>query len=115
MDHEDLISITTVREGNATVVSPAGDIDLGRSPTLRTHLKAAQRDRPDRLIVDLGQVEYMDSSGVATLIEALQISRKNDTSLVLCNIQDKVRSIFEIARLDSVFRIVPDLQSALKL
>ena len=115
MDHEDLISITTVREGDATVVSPSGDIDLGRSPTLRTYLKEAQRDRPKRLIVDLGQVEYMDSSGVATLIEALQISLKQDTSMVLCNIQDKVRSIFEIARLDSVFKIVPDLKSALEL
>ncbi len=115
MDNADLIAITTTHEGGATVVTPEGDIDLGRSPTLRTYLKEAQRARPKRLIVDLAQVEYMDSSGVATLIEALQVSRKHETSMVLCNIQDKVRSIFEIARLDSVFHIVPDVQSALKL
>jgi anti-anti-sigma factor len=115
MDNADLIAITTSREGDATVIAPAGDIDLGRSPTLRTYLKEAQRAKPKRLIVDLAQVEYMDSSGVATLVEALQISRKHDTSMVLCNIQDKVRSIFEIARLDSVFQIVPDVKSALEL
>lgn len=94
------------REGDRCVVSPSGDIDLTASPVLREALRKAQADKPSRLIVDLSGVPYMDSSGVATLVEAMQAARRNNSSLVLCGMQQKVRSIFEIARLDTVFKIV---------
>jgi anti-sigma B factor antagonist len=98
----------------ATVVAPEGDIDLSRSPSLRTSLRQAQNGKPPRLIVDLGMVDYMDSSGVATLVEALQIARRNNTRMVLCGLKDRVRSIFEIARLDTVFTIAASRDAALK-
>jgi len=63
-------------------------------------------------VVDLSGVNYMDSSGVATLVEAMQISRRQSTKLVLCSLQDKVRSVFEIARLDRVFEIAPNVEVA---
>lgn len=97
----------------ATVLSPVGDVDLTASPTLRNELKRVQMSRPARVVIDLSRVPYMDSSGVATLVEAMQISRKNGTKLVLCAMQPRVKSIFEIARLDSVFTIVPDVAAAL--
>jgi anti-anti-sigma factor len=49
--------------GKSVVISPQGDIDLARSPALRTALKQAQTAKPERLVVDLGGVDYMDSSG----------------------------------------------------
>ena len=103
------------REDSDTVIlSPNGDIDLSRSPELRSQLASIQKDRPpSRLVVNLESVPYMDSSGVATLVEAMQVSRKRGGQIVLCNMQDRVRSIFEIARLDMVFRIVPTLEDAL--
>jgi anti-sigma B factor antagonist len=101
-----------VREG-ATVVLPVGDIDLSGSPTLRFELRRVQESKPARLIIDLTGVAYMDSSGVATLVEAMQIARRNSTRLVLCGLREKVRSIFEIARLDTVFTIVADSRAAL--
>jgi anti-sigma B factor antagonist len=55
----------------------------------------------------------MDSSGVATLVEAMQVARKQGGRLVLCGLQEKVRSIFEIARLDMVFTIVGSRNEAL--
>ena len=67
---------------------------------------------PKRLVVDLTQVELMDSSGVATLIEVLQVQRKDGRKLVLCGLQDKVRSVFEITRLNEVFVIVDDRSAA---
>jgi anti-sigma B factor antagonist len=73
---------------------------------LRTSLRQAQTSKPQRLVIDLANVDYMDSSGVATLVEALQIARRNNTKMVLCGMKDRVRSIFEIARLDTVFTIV---------
>ena len=99
--------------GGAVVVSPEGDIDLSRSPALRTSLRQVMSGKPKRLVVDLGQVDYMDSSGVATLVEALQIARRGDTRMILCGMKDRVRSIFEIARLDTVFTIAASRDAAL--
>lgn len=101
------------QRGTATVVLPSGEIDLNASPILRQELKRILTSRPQKLIVNLAGVAYMDSSGVATLVEAMQIARKNSTRLVLCGMQDKVRSIFEIARLETVFTIVADVDAAM--
>lgn len=108
------IKVNTQNIDGATVIAPEGDIDLSRSPVLRTSLREAQTGKPKRLVVDLGLVDYMDSSGVATLVEALQIARKNNTRMVLCGMKDRVRSIFEIARLDTVFTIAASREAALK-
>jgi anti-sigma B factor antagonist len=111
-DPQDLEVEVRERDG-ALVVSPRGDVDLSRSPALRHALMQAQEGRPRRLVVDLSGVDYMDSSGVATLVEAMQIARRNDTRVLLSGMKDRVRSIFEIARLDAVFEIVPTVESAL--
>ena len=101
-----------LREGTMFLM-PEGDIDLNGSPNLRQELKKAQAAKPQRLVIDLTGVPYMDSSGVATLVEAMQMARRSGSKLVLCGMQDRVRSIFEIARLDTVFTIVRDAGSAL--
>src|SRR6201987_4958952 len=106
------IKVTSETRGGATIIAPEGDVDLSRSPVLRSALRQAQNARPKRLIVQLGLVDYMDSSGVATLVEALQIARRNNTKMVLCGMKDRVRSIFEIARLDTVFTIAGSVTEA---
>lgn len=98
----------------ATIVAPQGEIDLGRSPGLRTRLGEIIAEKPGRIIIDLSGVTYMDSSGVATLVEALQQCRSINASLTLCAMQDRVRSIFEIARLDMVFTIADTIEHALE-
>ncbi|MCC7145998.1 MAG: STAS domain-containing protein [Phycisphaeraceae bacterium] len=110
---DSLISkIQTLPDG--ILVQLAGDIDFGKAPDLRVQLMQQLQTNPKRLIVDLSKVSYMDSSGVATLVEALQGSRQAGGKMVLCNLQPKVRGIFEIARLDQVFTIVADQKSAEK-
>jgi anti-sigma B factor antagonist len=93
-------------------VHPVGDIDLSRSPQLRLELLHLAKSNHKRLVIDLAQVPYMDSSGVATLIETLQVQRKSGGRLILCSLQPKVLSIFEIARLNMVFTIVEDAAAA---
>ena len=56
----------------------------------------------------------MDSTGLATLVEAMQLGRRSGTRVVLCALADRVRSIIEIARLDTVFVIAPDREAARK-
>jgi anti-sigma B factor antagonist len=64
-------------------------------------------DQPALLIVNLSAVQYMDSSGVATLVQALQQVKRYNGRLVLVGPNERVRSIFQIARLDSIFEIEP--------
>ena len=96
-------------------VSIGGEIDLIRSPQLRTELAEILDTGLERLVIDLTAVPFMDSSGVATLVEALQTQRRADRKLILCGLQSKVRSIFEISRLDMVFTITEDLNTALEI
>lgn len=98
---------------NTIIITPVGEIDLSAAPTLRTEIYSAQATRPPKLIIDLVEVPYMDSSGVATLVEAMQTARRTGSKLVLCSLQEKVRSIFEIARLDTVFTIVSSADEGL--
>lgn len=97
---------------DGAVLRPMGDIDLSTSPILRYELSQQQQKSPDRLIIDLCEVDYMDSSGVATLIESMQVARRYGGKLILCCMREKVRSIFEIARLESVFTIADTFDEA---
>ena len=109
------MEVNVENQDGIVLVTPVGDVDLSSSRELQDQIRIALDAQPARVVVNLEQVPYMDSSGVATLVEAMQIARKQSTRLVLCAMQDKVRSIFEIARLDRVFTIVPDEQEALSV
>jgi anti-sigma B factor antagonist len=113
MADADQIEIGRESRDDATILTPHGEIDLSRAPSLRVHLNEALAPGPPRLIIDLQDVHYMDSSGVATLVEAMQLARRKGSKLILCQMQDRVRSIFEIARLDMVFTIVAGTEEAL--
>lgn len=106
------MEVRAEQSGSVSIVAVEGDVDLNSSRSLQTQLRESLGSSPDKLIVDLSGVPYMDSSGVATLVEAMQLSRKKHTKLVLCAMSDKVQSIFEIARLDKVFTIVDDRAEA---
>ena len=108
------LEISSNQLPDATVLRPQGEIDLARSPELRTRLKQEVDAKPKRLVVDLSGVAYMDSSGVATLVEAFTRARAAGTKLVLAGLQPKVKSIFTISRLDTVFAIVTTVEDALK-
>lgn len=100
------------RDG-AVIVSPQGEIAYEEAPVFRSHLKRVHDRKPGKLIVDLSAVGYMNTPGLATLVESLQISNRNRTKFLLCGLNDKVRAIFEIARLHTVFKIVQTVDQAL--
>jgi len=107
------VEIREETKGNTSVIAPSGDIDMSGSPTLRESVRRMLGAKPSKLVVDLTQVGYMDSSGLATLVEAMKIAKGSGTDLVLCAMNDRVRAIFEIARLDQYFTIVDSLDNAL--
>lgn len=112
MADPDSITVNARTHEGAVLVCPTGDVDMSRSPVLRQTLREVQASRPKRLVVDLSGVEYMDSSGLATLVEAMRSSKASSTKLVLCGMNDKVRAIFEIARLHQFFTIVGSVDEA---
>lgn len=106
--------VKAVRQVKGTVILDLqGEVDLHRSVSLRGSLLETLQDKPVQIVVNMQDVEYMDSSGLATLVEALQVSRKNGTQLKLAGLQPRVRSIFEISRLDGIFKIFRDETEAL--
>ena len=103
------------KEGDAVIVSVRGEIDLQNSPELRTELlDLLAKHAPQRLVINLAQVPYMDSSAIAVLVELLQKVRKTGGRVFLTNLQPRVKGLLEIARLGSIFGIVEGEADALK-
>jgi anti-sigma B factor antagonist len=107
------IDIQVEQMGNSSVISVRGEVDLYSSPGLRQEIKKQVKKKPDVLIIELSRVEYMDSSGVATLVEGLKNIGKKGGKLKLAGLTDPVNQVFKFAHLDKVFDIYPDLDKAL--
>ena len=102
------------RAGDAAVAVLRGEIDLHNSPQVRNALlKFLDDTKPAKLVLNLGEVPYMDSSAIAVLVETLQKMRKTGGKVYLTNLQPRVKGLLEIARLDSIFGVVPTEADAL--
>jgi len=103
-----------IREcGGQIVVAFEGDVDLETSPAARkVLLDCVGRRRP--VLVDMSRVNYIDSSGVASLVESLQGARKAGITFSLVAVSEGAMRVFQLARLDKVFRIHTTLDDALK-
>jgi anti-sigma B factor antagonist len=101
-------------QGAAVIVAVRGEIDLHNSPDLRgVLLELLANHSPKKLILNLAQVPYMDSSAIAVLVEALQRIRKTAGRIFLTDLQPRVKGLLEIARLDSIFIVCKDEADAL--
>ena len=113
MEPNDSIRVRRDVHPKAVVVEPDGDVDMAQSPALRATLRDVQQAKPTCVIVNLERVGYMDTAGLATLVEAMRTAKNQSATMVLCGMQEKVRAIFEIAQLHQFFRIEPSLEAAL--
>lgn len=109
-----MLEISTRDKGNATIVSINGDVDLYSSPQVRRVIIGLTEKKKPLIVVDLNQVEYMDSSGIATLVEGLQQVSKYSGEIRLFGLASAVREVFELSRLDKVFRICVSEEEACK-
>ena len=94
------------------IVQLVGDVDLEHCASVRRLLLDGVSHGKD-LLVDMSQVTYLDSSGIASLLEALQIANKNGNAIKLFAASAQVMRVFELARLDRVFSIHSDLSTAM--
>jgi anti-sigma B factor antagonist len=93
--------------GSANVLPLEGEIDLHVSPPVESSLASMIAKRPQHVVVDLSGVTFIDSSGLAVLIHAMQDVNEYGGKLTLSGINENVRVIFEMARLDQFFLIEP--------
>jgi anti-sigma B factor antagonist len=109
------MDISTRQAGNATVVDVVGDITLYNSPQMRKVLiDLLKEKRVARVIVNLKSVRYIDSAGVASLVEGLKISRDMKSGFALYGLSRTTREVLELTRLIKVFEVHDNEEDALK-
>jgi anti-sigma B factor antagonist len=102
------LKIETRTAGSETLIIVDGEIDLYSSPELRSAILNAVPEAESAVAVDLSGVGYMDSSGVATLVEGLRSAHDNGKRFAVVAPSTAVMKVLELARLDSVFEVRPD-------
>ncbi len=101
------------RQGSAVVVALRGGVDLHHTPAVHKALVQACEQRPAKLVVNLEEVDYMDSSGLGTLVEVFRRVHQYNGSFALCGANHRVQSVLEITRLDRFFKVFATEQEAL--
>lgn len=92
--------------GGGTILDITGDIDLAHSPAVRKALLLEIKEKKTpKVFLNLAKVRYIDSSGIASLVEGLKASRDLGSRLVLYGLSKSVREVMELSRLQKIFEI----------
>ena len=94
------------------ILELSGEIDLQHSPEMRRLLQAKAAERIPALLLDFTAVKYIDSSGLATLVEYYQKSRSYSGRIAMAGLSNRVRSVFDLVRLSEIFSIYPNVAEA---
>ena len=97
-----------------TILDLSGDIDLANSPAMRRALLGEIKEkRTPKVFLNLKNVRYIDSSGIASLVEGLKASRDLGSRLILYGLSKTVREVMQLSRLQKIFEIYEDEEQAL--
>lgn len=99
-------------ETNILLVHLIGRLNADSSPEVKAVLHQYIKDGYQKIIIDLEQVPFIDSSGLASLVSALRLAREKDGNITLCGIQSQAQIIFRLTMLDRVFAIYPTVAEA---
>ncbi len=97
------LSLSSERWGNEATVTVKGELDIATAPALADQLRGLLADGTCRLTVDLSEMTFIDSTGLATLVWALRAAREGDGDIVLHAPQRCVRKVLEISGADRLF------------
>lgn len=100
--------------GNVSILEPSGSFDAYNAPAIRQWFEKAITHQPVCIIINLKEVSFMDSTGLSILVQALKRTREWQGDVRLCCLQQPVRIIFELTRLDRVFEIYNDEADAVR-
>ena len=98
----------------ATIFDVTGDIDLANSPAIRKALlREVKEKRTPRVVMNLSKVRYIDSSGVASLVEGLKAARDTGTRFILFGLSTTAREVLQLSRLLKIFEVYDNEEQAL--
>lgn len=96
------------------ILDLSGDIDLAHSPAMRKALLGEIKEKHiAKVFLNLKNVRYIDSSGIASLVEGLKASRDSGSRLILFGLSPSVREVMELSRLQKIFEIYDNEEQAL--
>jgi anti-sigma B factor antagonist len=106
--------ISARRQDKTTIFDLSGDIDFANSPVVRDSvLREIRETRTPRVLLNLSQVRYMDSSGVASLVEGLKASRDLGSRFILVGLTTSTREVLQLSRLIKVFEVYDNEDQAM--
>ncbi len=108
------MKINEVKKDGIIIASISGEINIDTSPDLRKAFDQYTQQGIKKVVIDCAELTYIDSSGLATLIELLQRLKKIEGELKICNLTTKVKSVFEVTKLDKLFDICPSKEQAVE-
>ena len=108
------MEISSRQMDKITIFDVTGDIDLANSPTVRKALlREVKEKRTPRVVMNLSKVRYIDSSGVASLVEGLKASRDSGTRFILFGLSTSAREVLQLSRLLRIFEVYDNEEQAL--
>lgn len=106
------MKVTTTHVQTLPILTLHGRFDAHEVSTVSKELKPYSQQPPANILVDLADVTFIDSQGLATLVQVLKHCREHGGDLQICNLAQPVRIIFELTRLDKAFTVHPDRATA---
>ena len=100
-------------DGTTIVFSPVGRLDITTAWQFRTKLQECISKQGNHIVVNLAQVNFIDSSGLTSLVAGMRDADKARGSFKLCNVHPEAKLVFEVTMMDSVFEIFESEAEAL--
>ena len=114
MKEKDIVQISSRELDKTVIFDVSGDIDLANSPSVRKALLREVREkRTPRVVMNLSKVRYIDSSGVASLVEGLKASQDVGSRFILFGLSTSAREVLQLSRLLKIFEIYDNEEQAL--
>jgi len=108
------VQISARHSEGGVIFDLSGDIDLAHSPVMRKALLGEIKEkRARKVFLNLKNVRYIDSSGIASLVEGLKASRDQGSRMILYSLSPSVREVMELSRLQKIFEIYENEEQAL--
>jgi anti-sigma B factor antagonist len=105
--------VRTENKDSLTVCHVDGEIDINTAPEIKKAFDKLISKKEPKIVVNFSRVTYVDSSGLATLVEILKNMRSYGGKMRLANMSPKIKSLFEITKLEKLFDIAASEEEAI--
>jgi len=107
------MAVKTESKGGLMICRVEGEIDINTAPEIKKAFEKIIVKKDPKVVINLSKVTYVDSSGLATLVEILKNMRSYGGKLKLTNLSPKIKSLFEITKLEKLFDIIAEEEEAI--